>query len=356
MRDYGCDAIVNDELATRIFFKEIKDSSADKDSKYLYAYNGQVKQGDSIEIDARHWLVIQEDISYHKQYTRFIVREANQLINFVIDEALYSTNGYIVTGNQSSDNQAISLINGKLMVIVQANAMTDKIKTSDRIIKFSQAWKIIATSTENNGLINIYCESDTFAPDDDKENEIPSGVATWDISFDEPSKEINLDSSITLEPIIMKNGIVVSDGYELEWGVADESVLIVNNGVVQAIAEGSTEVTVSIKNKNESATILIDVVSVEVAEYRITPSDRIVYSIFGAVDYSVNKYVNGVIVPESFTITASGLTTAQYTLQVVNGNDFKLTSKGYVANKLTVRCVAQSDGYVHEEQFSMYNM
>lgn len=356
MRDYGCDAVVNGELVTRIFFKEIKDSSGYKDSKYLYAYNGEVKQGDSIEVNGCHWLVVQEDVTYQKQYTRFIVVEAIHNINFVIDESLYSTIGLVDAGSQSADRSKLSVIDGKIMLVVQDNESTSKVKTNDRVIKFNQAWKIIATTKESKGLINIYCESDVFLSTDDKENEIPSGVASWGISFAESTKEMSLDSTLTLEPIITKNGGIVTSGFELEWAVSDDEVISVANGVVESIAVGVADVSVTLVNRNVSATVSIEVVNAEVVEYRITPNDRIVYSLMGATDFRVDKVVNGVVVPDTFTITAYGLTTSQYTLQVVNGNDFRLTSKGYTANKLTVRCVSGSTGYIHEEQFSMYTM
>ncbi|MDW7661163.1 MAG: hypothetical protein SCL54_06975 [Bacillota bacterium] len=349
---------MNNTLATRIFFKEIKDSSGYKDSKYLYAYDGEVKQGDVVTVDGNQWIMIQEDISYHKQYTRFIATEANQNINFVIDEGLYTMDGIIDAGNQSVSGNAstMSVIDGKIMVTVQRDTMSEKIKTNDRIIKFGQAWKIITTTTESNGLLNIYCESDILLPDDDKINEIPTGIASWGISFAESSAELTLNNTITLEPIVTKNNQIVVDGFELEWSVSDDTVLTMNNGVVWSNAVGSSVVTVGIVNKNASATLSIEVVNNEVIEYKITPSDRIVYSIFGAMDFSVNKYVNGVIVPSTAIITAYGLLSSQYTLEVVDGNNFRLTSNGYVANPLTVVSDFESDGVIIETQFNMWNM
>lgn len=352
MRDYGIDCVVNGSTTTRIFFKEIKDNQS-KDTKYLYAYNGEVVQGDLIDAEDTKWLILQEDTSYHKQYTRFVVVKANNQINFVINESLYTTNGVIDAGNQTQDSSRVSIIDGKIVLTIQDNEFTKKIATNNRIIKFGHAWKVIAKTNESSHLFNVFCESDTLVSDDDVINEIPVGVATWGINFTSSSSELNNGSTSTINPVVTKNGTTVTEGFTLVWESSDELIATVSNGVLTGTGIGLAVISATILNKNVTATIEISVIADEVVEYRIIPEDREVFKVYGAMTYFINKYINGVVVADTFTITASGLTTADYTFVVLNGNSFKLTSKLYANNPVTVRCVSNSDGYIHEELFYM---
>lgn len=353
MRDYGVDCTVNGSALTRVFLKEIKENQS-QDTKHLFAYNGEMAQGDLIEIDGVKWLVLQEDKSYHKQYTRFVVIQANSNINFVINEALYSTQGIIDAGNQSKDSSRISVIDGKIVITIQANTFTSKIRTNDRIIKFGQAWKIIAKTNENTNLYNVFCESDIIMSGDDLINEIPVGVAQWGITFNSPLTEVSLNATTQLNAIVTKNGVVVSDGFNLLWDSSDESFATVSSGVVFGVSVGQATITATIENTTKSAEINVDVVNTEVIEYRITPTDRDIYAVMDEYTFFVNKYINGQVAPDSFTITASGVTTAYYKLQIVDGNTFKLTSLKYSSVPLMIKCVSNTDGYTIEESFGLW--
>ena len=358
MKEYGVDALVNDGTTTRVFFKEIKDSDSN-DLKYLYGDNGIIKQGDSIVVEGKQWIVTHEDTVYsYSEFTRFIITIASNRINFVNDGNLFTTYGLIQAGSMgTSGGSVMPILNGNIVLTIPLNETSDKIRLSDRLIKFNQAWKILSTSNENSGLINIYCKTDQFIDGDDKENEIPDGMTVWTVEFSNPIKELSKDATETLNPIVKKDGVIVTEGFNLLYTSSDETVVrVYDNGLVDAVEIGISTITVSVENTNATATIDCVVTESEVIEYLITPSSRIVRQLSSGYNGEVYKYVNGVKASDEFTITAFGdglVSGSDYTLTVNDGNSFKIVSGGWEANKLTVRCVSNTDGYILEEEFSL---
>lgn len=354
MKSYGNVTKINQGEEIMSFFQEIKESNS-LDNKYLYAEKKLINQGDLLTINNKMWIVLHEDITYHSPYSRYVVSEANNKINFVIDESLYTTYGTIDTGSQSVNNGSVSILDGKIKLTVQLNESTLKIKPNDRIIKFGMAWKVLTTTCEDNGLQYVYCETNSILAEDDLENEIPKGVATWTIEFTESIKDINLGSNESLYPIVKKNDVVVTEGYNLFWESSNTSVASIDtDGVLSSLTVGSTTIKAIIEDKGVENTLDVNVINDEVIEYKITPEDRIVYAVNVAPTFTVNKYINGVVASETFTITASGLETRDYELNVIDGNSFELKSEGFSATPLTVKCVADSDGFINEEDFNMY--
>lgn len=354
MKMYANLTIINDEFETQSFFQEIKDTES-IDKKYLFADNGLMKQGDILTINSKRWIVIQEDLSYHTTFSRFIVIEANNSINFVINESLYTTYGIIDTSSPSINNGGISILDGKIKLTVQKNDNTIKIKPNDRIIKFGMGWRVVTTTSEKNGLLYVYCELDTIFPGDDVNNEIPKGIARWTVEFDESYKELNLNNTNMLKPIIKKNGVVVTTGFTLYWESDDETVATVDqDGKLTVMTTGSANIKVGINDKSVDTSIRIDFVDHDIKEYMITPSERIVYKMYGSSTYEITKYLNGAVDDDSYSITAYGLDQDLYTLEVIDGKSFKLTSRGFSTTPLTIRCESNTDGNIIEEEFIMY--
>lgn len=72
-------------------------------------------------------------------------------------------------------------------------------------------------------------------------------------------------------------------------------------------------------------------------ETRISPNTNKIL-IGDSVAYSVFKYVNGVKQDNTFSISASGVLNALYTLTIVDGNHFTILAKGQSLNTLVVSC------------------
>ncbi|MBN2899158.1 MAG: Ig-like domain-containing protein [Clostridia bacterium] len=339
---YGLDATSNGQTV-KVFFKEIKDSNS-QDKKYCYAYVDAIHQGDIVTVDGTDWLLTQEDESIvHGKYTRLVAQRLFQNINLAINSFLYSIKGQIITGSQGVNGTNIPISDGKIVINVPHNEMTSKIKVNDRIIKFNSAWKVYQVTNELLGMITMYLEQEVLSEGDDAVNEIPNTVASWDITFNESSYNIALDSENEINPIVTKNGVEVVSGFEIEWATSDESIITIDeNGLVNGVGIGSANLTAIIKNTSIQATVQIVVDDVQIVEYKIEPYTTTIKK-YLTVNYTVNQYVNGVIVPDTFTITASGVSESYYTL-TTGTNSFSVKNNYGWADGLVVNCVSDSTG------------
>lgn len=339
---YGLNATINGQTV-KVFFKEIKDSNS-QDKKYCYAYLNEIEQGNIITVNGVDWLLTQEDESIvHGKYTRLMALRLFQTINLAINSFLYSVKGQIITGSQGIEGVIIPVSDGKIIVNVPQNEMTNQIKVNDRLIKFKSAWKVYQVTNETLGIITVYLTQESLSEGDDVENEIPNTVAKWEISFTETSYELSLGSNSQFSPVVMKNGVEVVDGYQIEWATSDESIITVDeNGLVNGLGIGSANLTATIKNTSIQASVQIVVEDIQIVEYKIEPYTTTIRKYLTA-DYTVNQYVNGAIVPDTFTITASGVSASYYTL-TKGTNSFSVTNNYGYADGLIVTCVSNSTG------------
>jgi hypothetical protein len=349
-KEYGITGTKNEADEIRLFFMEIKDSSY-LDRKYICTMSGEIKQGDIITALNEHWIVIQEDKEINRTYSRFIATRIHNQINFGIDGFLYTTLGVISTGSQGTNsNQYMTTADGKMIVTVQKNTMTSKIKTSDRVIKFGSAWLVVAVTNEILGLLNITLEKTILLTGESLVDEIPNTVSKWTISLEEmPS--LKLGTSTEINCTVTRDEVVTSTGFSIIWTSNNNDVATVLDGVVTALNVGSVIITATIQNTVVKASIALEIDNEDMIEYRVTPENRIVKK--GApVTCEVNKYVNGVLVPETFVFTGSGVTASYFTLTTLTGNSFKITNTyGYVAPPLVIKAVANSDGAIQEASF-----
>lgn len=167
--NYGVECLVNTQL-THVVVKEIQDSN-NGDMKYVYIDYNTCEQGDTISINGLTWMLVQQDESMYQIYDKLMMKRVKHTINFIVDEELKTYPLLFDVGTQFVDeSKYMNVVDGKLKLIVPENETTNKIKLNDRCIKFQSAWKVIAVTDENKGLLNVYCEKDIFTDGDDKVN------------------------------------------------------------------------------------------------------------------------------------------------------------------------------------------
>jgi hypothetical protein len=87
----------------------------------------------------------------------------------------------------------------------------------------------------------------------------------------------------------------------------------------------------------------LNITPISITGNRISPTTESILQ--GASQtFTVKKYVNNVANTNTFTITASGVPSANYTLNVINGNSFTITNNLlYTTNKLHILCTNNVD-------------
>lgn len=182
-KNYGVDCLVNSQQ-TKIVIKEIDDNNY-SDSKYMFIDYGLCKQGETITVDDITWMLVQQEESFYEAYDKFTIQKVNHITNFIIDEEVEPFPSLFNVGSQSVDeSKYFDIVGGTLKLIIPSSTLSNKIKVNDRLIKFQNAWKIVAITNENEGLLCLYTNKDSVSSDDDLIDEIPEGAdddpSGWD--------------------------------------------------------------------------------------------------------------------------------------------------------------------------------
>ncbi len=357
-KEYGIDALINGE-SVRVLVEEIEDFNS-SDMKSIFMDIGLASQGDCITIDGVVWMLYQQDETPRKVYDKFIMKRVYHSTNFIIDEELYTTFSLFSVGSQSvNENKYISVVDGKLQVIIKENEQTKKIQVNDRIIKFQSAWQVIAVTNESKGIVNVFAEKVATSEDDDIENEIPEGLPVWNIALSLEAIELSTEDTYQLTPTVTKNEEVVSDGFIVEYTSSDDSVCMVNSdGNITAIAEGNCTITASIEGHSDvfdTIDIVVAEVAEDVIEVKIEPNVVEILKTQTQV-YEVYKYLNDSVENDTFTYSLSGAESAYYEFENIDGNSFSVTSLGYSYTKLLVTCTSDVDGAVGSIEIQLKNM
>lgn len=289
----GKQIIINNSTITRAIFREIKDNNS-KDSKYMFVEEGLVIQGDVVTYNGVNYMVTLKNENINEIYSQYIVtRIKYNNVKFNFQGEVVKVPVLIETGQQGIEKtQSISIIDGKIKLIIQENESNNRIKEDLRFIVMGYVWKVIAKTKEDEGLVYIYAEKDIFNTQyDDKENEIAD---RW-------RYETNHKYDMTVEPmaVLLNEGdttqlnVTVTDTVNnittpienptIIYSSSDEAIATVNEtGLVTGILEGINTITVTFIGDGVelSKDINVTIVKEEITHtYSISGGDSITWTV-----------------------------------------------------------------------------
>ena len=100
------------------------------------------------------------------------------------------------------------------------------------------------------------------------------------VGCDKTPKEVKLEVDVndkTVEIVVGQTKTItveVTEGFELEWTTSNPEVATVEDGVVTAVAAGTAEITVKVKDREEKETISVNVVLPHPAEVILTGEEK----------------------------------------------------------------------------------
>lgn len=201
----------------------------------------QIKTGDLIHYNDRHWLVNNEVNGQRYGKYKALIRACDYNIKF-------NFNGNIKEFPSCVDgkffdldtNKYINLSADQIMVTVQENEDTLQVKVNDRFIKMGSAWKVTGKNRTIVGLITFTCSKDVFNANDDIENEVADGKLYY----------VRITNT---KPIEIDEGTNVQLTYEATTGAnvifvsSDPTIAKVDNtGLVTGLSAGTVRITVSL--------------------------------------------------------------------------------------------------------------
>lgn len=326
-------------VSHKAIYQQIKDNS-DDDSFYLLVNKDSIQAGELITLDSKKYLVMVCNKNINGVYDRLTLANMHLPLNFIGNEVLYSTYCLCDVGGMSaSSSSTITILDGKIRFRVPKTSQTALIKTNDRFIKFNGAWKCDKVTAELDGSFSIWCHVDSVAEGDDLENEIPQGLPVYTLEFNPNTYNLTAGATQQITPIVTKNGQSVSTSFRMTYTSSNSNIATVDsNGLITASGEGSATITGSLNDGIKTATVTINVTSVQVVTVEIMPQKTAILQSQEQV-YTVYKKINGIVQPDIFNIVGSVAPTANYTLTVLNGNSFKVKNlKLWSSGKLKVTC------------------
>ena len=343
---YGYDVKVNSTADARVMFKEYEEGSSPTDYKYMLVANGLINQGDIITLFDEQWFVLGKNVSINDVYTKFVIRRLKFNINFNFTGEVISFPSAIDEGTYRIINDVISLPDGRIVLHMQENQQSKRIKVNQRFIIMGNAWKVVQKTNAEHGIYKLY--ADIVAIDtvnDDIENEIAD---RWKYeSKDNYTIKINnvvgspltINSTLQLDITVTNNGEIVT--VPLTYTSSNTDILTVDaNGLVTCAGVGTANITVAITEDlsvSDTITIIVEEEPIPDATYSITSIDD--YNDTNNLEiwakewrkYTVHKFIDNIEVAGTFTFTIDN--PSYVTIQEQTDNTIKLYANATVLDR-----------------------
>lgn len=286
-------------------------------SMQLHSQNSvEVGPGSLVVWDEEDWLVMSTDKFSVPAYVKSIMFKSNVRVKFYDDNGNLQNTAGIFLGSLDSIlreavyrqmGMAVQLDDRRAMLIVSKHIL----RNNRRLMLDGRVWRIVDyDSTSNKTLVYISLQEDHIDPSrDDVENGIADAktAPVWSLTLPVASLSLIVDGTYTLNPTVMKDG-VVSDA---EWVATSDNgdIVIVEDGTVKALAEGTASVTIALLDNNSiSIAIPVSVVAenpTPVEGYEIVGEDTIRWG--DVKDYQLMHYeadgTKTAVSPTGFTLT-----------------------------------------------------
>jgi len=318
----------------------------------------ELNRGDYITWNNDKWLIISEvaEKRFNNHY-KGTMQRCNYNIKFIFSDGIVREFPAIIDSRvfNLDSNNYITTIAGKVVVTMQANEDSKKIRVNKRFIKMGDAFKVVGRDLTDNGLLILTCELDMINSNaDDLENEIADGLKyLFTLEIRNESASISVDDTLQLNVTVKLNDNLVTDK-TIEYSSSDPEVATVDSeGLITGIAEGETVITAYLKDMPN----VFDTISLIVEEL---PQDNFTYELQGAtsitknssVTYTAEKFNNLVLVEDAkfdFTVIAGSTPSNAYTLEVLNDTQCKITAKS-APHTITLRATGRDSNSDYAEK------
>lgn len=308
--------------------------------------------------DNNYWLTINTDY-YHFVTASTVIRRCNNTLNWLMPNGQVHNEVCVIEYADKNDTfeyrPSINIPRGDINIISQCNQYTNMIKVDDRFLFNGQAFRcrFINNYLHNNTLDNdstplIYLTmiKDNISAEDDVLNNIASiNKYQYTLQINEEPFEQSIGYSGQLTATLKLNNDVVFQ--PLIWSSSDISIATIdNNGNFTLLSNGLVSFNCRMQNNpiiNDFINVTVVPIPIANEQIIISPNQlQIIQEKY--VDYTVYKYNSDVQMPDTFTITATGVPSEYYIFNILSGNSFRIINvKMYTNAVLNIRCVSDLD-------------
>lgn len=233
-------------------------------------------------------------------------------------------------------------------IYAQYNDNTKKLKINKRFIFGHQAYIVKAVKNWDNlqtldntspPIIKLSVEkiAENLLTDDLVNDIADAFVSNYTIEINQADFSQSVGYSGTLTATVKLNGEIVSE--PVTWVSSDVSVATIGatSGVVNLLASGSVNFTVSMTNNSSISDFITVNVSAPANVYTVVFNPIVTSIKQGATQaYNVVLKKDGVTQANTFTFAGSGAAIDTYALTVVDGNNFTIKSNKQTSTPLVI--------------------
>jgi len=322
------------------------DSSERKDleRKFLQVHpDDSIRQGEYIHWNNGTWICLGVDTQYANKQKGMIYECLDENMNW-IDEYGYHSFPFFslakVLRDPLSDGRAISLVEDTMEAYLQNNEETIRINEN---VRFAFGVDSIFRVIERidyaiDNTLKIIMKKDERRPTDNFIDNIAE----------------NTIIQIIVEPLFINGNIggqqqlmstIRINGKEdltktIVWSSSDPSIATINSfGLVSFVSLGICNIVAEYNGIKTTTSVECTATPIISTEYIIEPLIEII-PIGKSYVYTINKYVNGILVPDSFTITDMTVSSTGYEFNQITSNTYSL--KNVSNNNLNVEIEASN--------------
>lgn len=235
------------------------------------------------------WIIIREEKLQHEVYRRYQIYKCNYMLKwedifgarYKSPVALYD---YTLYSDGLDSKQNITTGNSKVGLIVPFNNYTTEWFRNLRFLISNIGYSLAKyESYVNKGVLRAVLREETNLKQDNIKEEIAyNNFESFSITVEQDSINMVQSNQYQIDAKIYKDNISYSNDKKLIYEVMDDEVASVDiNGLVTALKEGSTTITISpVKGSAVKATINVIVKSSPIGEttYKLIGNDVMKYS------------------------------------------------------------------------------
>ena len=320
-------------------------------SLYFEDCKHEIHRGRYYNFDNNYWITYDSSTNI-KANSDAKLRRCNNWLKWIDEDGVLKEYPCVLDYNLMSPtaqiSKTITTSNGHVVVIVQGNADTLKLKQNQRFLFNSVAYKFISINNymqndyvnQNTPMLYLECYWDTLQPTDNLEENIANDIrGEYEISVTPTSiNQANGDTG-NIFAIITKNGEVIPSDFE--WKSSDENVITINNNGEYIIVGNANDTAIITVNMKGNALCKVDILVTVVATV-VPELDIIITPIFDSVPlqqsqrFTANVYDGDNQLSDVVACVASNVDIKNYTLESDGNNTWILTNNKQSKTPLTL--------------------
>lgn len=241
MNLFGINATLNNNIVTKIFFKEIKESNADnRDFKFIFLDYNKAKAGDVVTVKNDKYFLIEKEDNYNNVYNKFITTKAHKVIikNKKIDAFIDQLKEENIRG------ESLRIVNNTKLLYIKKDI---DININDFIIFNKKKYRVINIDDTREDINILKCDFEQST------QKIGYSIKTLK---NEIFIDLDKDKTFNIRDIIITTKDEVEEDLKLKY-TYNKEIIDIKNDIIIAKKRGTDKIKISLEEKDDTFTYVV---------------------------------------------------------------------------------------------------